>query len=339
MLGIKTKIKKIFRYYFPNDTLYKVRLDPSGITCNHKCIMCWQQQLSKQQRKNITTNYQKNKLLFKDYQKLIDSFPKSVNSVELVGGGEPLLFGDIEKLIKLIKEKKYLGSLITNGVFLSKPVRKALLTSKWEFIRISFHAASQETYQEIHAKDNFEIVVKNIKSFLSERDEKTSSIGLLFVIQKKNFHELEKFVKLAKKIGVDEIEFDYLIPDSKKELFLNKNELNKVIVDLGRLNSSLKNNINTVQKMFINHAWDTNKDRKRDYFDNATCHLHHLEINQAGKTTPCCLLWGSEINKDDNVKNTDIKDIWKLYKPLRKKLRQGKFPQHCIDNCYYDLKK
>lgn len=338
MFGVKTKIKKLIDQYFYYDALTTVRLDPSGMTCNHKCIMCWQQQLSQQQKKSLIIDYQKNKLLLKDYQKLISSFPKSVNSVELVGGGEPLLFENIEELIELIKEKKYSGSLITNGVFLSEPIRKTLINSKWEFVRISLHASSSKIYKKIHSKNDFEIVINNINALLKERKNKLPNVKLLFVVQKTNFHELKKFIKLAEKIKVDEVEFDYLIPNSKKELFLNKNELINVKKELNKMNTSLKNNISSIKKMLENDAWNMNKEIKKKYFDNASCHLNHLEISQTGNTTPCCLLWNSKINKNLNIKNMNIKNIWRFYKPLRLNLRKGNFPQDCIENCYYDLK-
>ena len=301
MFGIKTKIKNLINQYFCQDGLTHVRLDPSGITCNHKCIMCWQQQLSKSQRKNLTINFQKNKLHLDDYKKLIRSFPRSVKSIELVGAGEPLLFEDIKELIKIVKNKNYFGLLITNGSLLHKSIRQTLIQSNWNSIRISLHAGTAKTYKTIHSRDDFEIVISNIKALLKERENKLPYVKLLFVIQKDNFHELKKFIKLAEKTKVDEIEFDYLIPNSKKELFLNKNELINIKKELNKIDTSLKNNINSIKKMFKNDAWNINKEIKKNYFDHASCHLNHLEISQTGETSPCCLLWDSKINKHLNI--------------------------------------
>jgi len=337
MFGIKTKFIKLIDPYLNNDNLTNVRLDPSGITCNHKCVMCWRQQLTKMQRKELTKNFQENKLNLDDYKQLINSLPKTVKKIELVGAGEPLMFSDIKKLIRFIKQKKYSCSLITNGVFLNKSIRQILIASNWDYIRVSLHAGTEKTYKKIHGKDDFKNVIGNIKALLKERKNKLPYIKLLFVIQKQNFHEIKNFVTLAEKIGVDEIEFDYLTPNSKKELFLNENELTLVKKQFYKTNIPLKNNIESVKKMLTNNAWSTNREKKEFFLKNRTCQLHHLEISQTGITVPCCLLWNSEINKNLNIKKIDIKNIWKIYKPLRSNLNKGKFPQDCIKNCYYDL--
>src|SRR4030042_3480754 len=225
MFGIKTKIKKKIDRFLDHDVLKKLRLYPSGIACNHECIMCWIQQLSIQDKRSMILNNQKNTLSLDDYKNLIQSLPRSIKIIELVGGGEPLLFSHIDELMKIIKNRKYLGILITNGALLTEPIRQTIINSRWDYIRVSFHSGTAKTYKNIHGRDDFTLVVNNIKELLKKRKNNLPYVKLLFVIQKANSHELTSFIELAENLGVDEVEFDYLIPGSKRGLFLSKNEM------------------------------------------------------------------------------------------------------------------
>lgn len=141
---------------------------------------------------------------------------------------------------------------------------------------------------------------------------------------------------MAEILSVDEIEFDYLIPNSKKELFLSTNQQKKVKEILNEISTSLNHNITTIKKLFSNGTWSINQ--KKNYFKNKSCYLSSLEISHGGDTSPCCLLWNSKINKKFNIKMMKIKDIWKYYQSFRLNLRRGNFPPDCIKNCYYALK-
>lgn len=70
--------------------------------------MCWRQQLSKKERQTIADLNRKKQLLINDYRELIQSLPRSVKTIELAGGGEPLMFKHIKELIHIIKEKNIL---------------------------------------------------------------------------------------------------------------------------------------------------------------------------------------------------------------------------------------
>lgn len=337
MFGIKTKIIKLIDRRFRGDALKEINIYPLGFDCNHECVMCWRQQLNKQQRRTTIINNQKNSLYIDDYKRLIMSLPRSVKSIGLLGGGEPLLYSHIKELIKFIKKRKHYGSLITNGFLLSESIRQTLINSQFDFIRISHHAGTAKTYKVIHGRDDYKIVENNIKALLKERGNKLPYVALSFVIQKDNFNEIKNFVKLAERIGVDEIEFTYLNPSSKKELFLNKKELAEVKKDLVEINTPLKNNINSSNNMLNSGAWSGNQKRKKSYFKNKFCDISSLEVSQIGVTSPCCYLWDGKINQKFNIRTVDIRTIWRFYKPFRMNLLKGKFTHDCINNCNNDL--
>lgn len=201
------------------------------------------------------------------------------------------------------------------------------------------HAACDQTYKDIHGTNDFCIVIDNIRALLSKREHKLPWIKLLFVIQKGNYHEANEFMSLAEQLGVDEVEFDYLIPTSKDELFLSKKEVSALKKSLKNLKSSVINNRDIILKMFEDGSWSRNKKRKSTYYKDKYCSLNHLEISQMGVTSPCCLLWNTKANRELNIKDSNISSIWKSYSAFRKDLRKGKFTPECINNCYYNLPK
>jgi len=116
---------------------------------------------------------------------LFKRLPRTVTKIVLVGGGEPLLYPNILKLIALIKKNKYSGELITNGVYLNDKIINCLIYYKWDKIRISLHAADQRLYQKVHRAKDFNIVLKNIRDILKKRKKQiVPKISLLCVIKK-----------------------------------------------------------------------------------------------------------------------------------------------------------
>lgn len=71
-----------------------VRVYPVGYMCNHSCPS----------------------LTLFEYKKIIATLPPGVSTVEIVGGGEPLLYKDIALLTQIIK-RKIITVLLLRTVF------------------------------------------------------------------------------------------------------------------------------------------------------------------------------------------------------------------------------
>lgn len=104
--------------------------------------MCWRtsQQITQK------TGLNKNELRWPEYKQLIKSFPFTVKNIEIVGGGEPLLFPQIILMIRELKKRHLIGSLITNAVVLNKKISRELVDSRWDSIRVSLNAGSAPVY-------------------------------------------------------------------------------------------------------------------------------------------------------------------------------------------------
>lgn len=336
-LGIKTKAinfikdKTNFYHHFGPEI---IRVNPIGYACTNACPMCWRI-MNKITKKG---GLEKSELRWKHYKKLLSNLPFTVSSIEVVGGGEPLLFPQINSLFKKVKEKNVHASLITNGVLLTPKVSKLLIKLGWNEIRISINAGSKNVYPLVNGAYYFDKVVDNTKKLIDLRKGKNSPrVGLHFVIQKSNFKDIENFVELSEKLKIDFISLDNLIYDSPKHLKLDKKETKQLekILNKVKKQTKIENNIDQI----IKKIKQGNVKRKKSYFKDRYCQIvqSNLDISSEGVSVPCCMAYGEGISK--NLKEKDLKTIWKEFAPFRKDLKQGKFKKFCYEKCNYPLEK
>jgi radical SAM protein with 4Fe4S-binding SPASM domain len=338
MFGIKTRIKKYLTGRYASNRLTHVRISPVGYLCNHACLMCWRLQLNPAE-KSKQANGEVDHLTVSEYSQLIVSLPKSVEHVEIVGGGEPLLFPHLEDVCKQIKQKNIHGRLITNGSLLKEDVIKNLIIYSWDEIRISFHAGSAKVYKKVNGADDFFKVINNIRLLLKLRKNRLyPKISLLYVIQKDNYKDINAFAQLAELLAVDEIEFDYLIPTNIQHLLLNLRQTRKVIQDLKKVQKTtrIKNNAGNTVNMFKQHPlWRGIKDE--NYYRERYCQIvqHNIDISSTGDVAPCCI--ADDQLKYGNIRNTPISVVWENSRLFRKDMLEGKFKPFCYSNCNYNL--
>jgi wyosine [tRNA(Phe)-imidazoG37] synthetase (radical SAM superfamily) len=335
--GIKTKIinfaknKINFYHHFGPEI---IRINPIGYACTNACPMCWRV-MNKISKKG---GLEKTELQWKHYKKLLNDIPFTVKSIEVVGGGEPLLFPKIENLFKKIKEKNIHSSLITNGVLLTPKISKLLIKLKWDLIRVSINAGSKEVYTSANGTYYFDKVVSNVNKLVELKKNKNfPKIGLHFVIQKSNFKDIQNFINLSNNLKIDFISFDNLIYDSPKNLKLNKSEIKQLekILNKVKKETKIENNIDQIiKKLNQGHV-----KRDKSYYKNRYCQIvqSNLDISSEGVSVPCCMAYGEGISK--NLKDKDMKTIWKEFAPFRKELKQGKFKKFCYEKCNYPLEK
>lgn len=335
--GIKTKISKLVKnkinfYHHLGPRI--IRINPIGYACTNACPMCWRvmNQINKK------GGLEKTELQWKNYKKLLENIPFTVETIEVVGGGEPLLFPQIDKLLKLIKKKKINASLITNGVLLTPKISKLLIDIGWDMVRVSINAGSKEVYPLANGSFYFDKIVSNLEQLIALKKKKNSlKVGLHFVIQKPNFKDIDNFIKLAEKLNIDFISFDNLIYDSPEKLKLTKQEnqaLAKILI-LAQKHTKIDNNIEQIlKKIKQGHT-----KRKKSYFADKYCQIvqENLDISSEGVTVPCCMAYGEKISK--NLKEKDLKTIWQEFSQFRTELRKGQFKDFCYKKCNYPLEK
>ena len=102
------------------------------------------------------------------YLKLIDEAAKlGVKEVYICGGGEPLVRKDLLlRLMKLIKQKKMHGFLITNGTLFTEEDIIKIIEIGWDNISFSVDGANSRVNDSLRGKRGaFKLAVQNMKRF------------------------------------------------------------------------------------------------------------------------------------------------------------------------------
>jgi MoaA/NifB/PqqE/SkfB family radical SAM enzyme len=130
-----------------------------------------------------------------------------VQSIDFTGGGEPLLQ---PKLVEWIAEAKNAGcqtGFLSNGLLLKKDLLERILAAGLDWICISMDGATAEKYEEIRVGSNFKRVCENVANIAALRNGKIPKTMINFVLMDINYHQAPEIVRLAAKLGVDQVNF------------------------------------------------------------------------------------------------------------------------------------
>ena len=188
--------------------------------CNHKCIFCYHEKMTRVQR-NIDEKIVK--------KALKEAYCLGTREVGFYATGEPLLNNNLPHYIRMAKEMGYRYVYITtNGSLLNEEKQEALIKAGIDSIKFSINAASSESYYRIHGRDDFDKVIGNLIA-LSDRRLKNKlnfRIFISFIVTNLTVGEKKCFYNKYKKY-VDDI-FFYNV---RNQTGLMYDEVNKLLVD------------------------------------------------------------------------------------------------------------
>lgn len=179
--------------------------------CNLNCDMCMRKVLMEES----------GDMSLQTYKALLSIFPE-LESVNVIGIGEPLLNENIIEMIRL--GKKHLPprgtfSITTNATLIDDRLARKLVSSGLDDIVVSVDGATPETFDSIRKKATFSQVMANIDRLNKAKKELNSKkprLGFEFVAMKKNVAELPALVDLASKHGVSFIIVTNLLPHTEE---------------------------------------------------------------------------------------------------------------------------
>ena len=122
-----------------------------------------------------------------------------LETISVVGYGEPLLYRHFLEAIRLIRNKlpKTEILLTTNGVLLTETFSKCIIDCQVDEIIISVNAASREKYEWMNRVDRFDQVVSNTKKFLAllnqNRERKRTRAYVQILKELHSEEEIERF--------------------------------------------------------------------------------------------------------------------------------------------------
>ncbi len=114
------------------------------------------------------------------------------------------------RLVEWVAEAKGAGcetGFLTNAFFLEEEAARELIEVGVDWIGISMDGATKDLYEEIRRGSDFERVCENVATIAALRNGNVPKTMINFVLMNMNFHEIEEIVRLAARLGVDQVNF------------------------------------------------------------------------------------------------------------------------------------
>lgn len=185
--------------YHKNMSLENIRMAIDD-SCNLSCPSCRKEKIFLKSGKNF-------KMRLDLADKILNFFQNNAEktfNVHIGSDGDPfasLIYRYFMIKTKNLKNLKY--SIQTNGLLIKKNFHKFQHVLKnLNKIGISIDGATKQTYESLRVGGSYEKIIENLE-FLKEI--KNFDVHLHFVVQQKNYHEIEEIIELGLKYNVDKI--------------------------------------------------------------------------------------------------------------------------------------
>jgi len=178
---------------------YWLIIDPCNC-CNLRCPFC-----PTGQGRNVRT---KGKLSLDNFKRIVDKLGPYLIHVDLVNWGEPLLNENLLEMVSYAKQHHCDIKIDTNLTLLTEERARGLVLSGLDKIVVSIDGLTEETYGRYRQGGDFRAAMNNLLLLVKTRKvlKKTKPyITWQFLVFRHNEHEIEKAVKLGRKIGVDHV--------------------------------------------------------------------------------------------------------------------------------------
>lgn len=168
--------------------------------CNHKCIFCANQKMTR--KKGFIKKETVQSVLEQAYE-------LGTREVGFYMTGEPFLCNELPEYIKMAKEigMEYIY-ITTNGSLVSEEKMRAVAEAGLNSIKFSINGTDSKNYEFIHGVDDFENVYSNLKKCyeLREKNLYQYDIFISHIVTKYTEKELDVFKTKFEKV-CDEIVF------------------------------------------------------------------------------------------------------------------------------------
>ena len=152
-------------------------------------------------------------LQWEEFRRIVDQFP-ALDRVLLHGIGEPLLNRDLIRMI--VHLKKYGATVLFNSnvITLGPRLRRELIESRLDELRVSLDATTSATYARVRGVDAYHKVVANLEGLAAAKREVSTDaprVSLWFTALKDNIEEVTALVPLAVRVGAHGITLQRLV--------------------------------------------------------------------------------------------------------------------------------
>lgn len=191
----------------------------SSFACNLRCVMCpWPDYARRAENQG---------LMRPEIWDALRPHLRRVHSIDFTGGGEPLLQPELPGWVAEAHSAGCETGLLTNGFLLSEARSRQLMQAGIDWICISMDGADRQMYEQLRIGSSFDRVCGNVSGLARLRSGSTPKLMINFVMMDMNIHQVEDMVRLAARLGVDQLNFkqcDVIRADRGKGLGLFERE-------------------------------------------------------------------------------------------------------------------
>lgn len=169
--------------------------------CNLNCVMCGRN----------AANFKPTVFdmdVFRSFEPIMDT----IEEVTLMGWGEPTIHPHFNEMLKIIDKHSARKYFCSNGMNLKK-IKDAIFDYHVDVFAVSLDGATDETNSRIRRGSKIEQITEDLKDIVhikKERGLKYPWINFVFCAMRSNIKELPDLVRLAAKIGIEEVKVVYL---------------------------------------------------------------------------------------------------------------------------------
>ncbi|MDP8288215.1 MAG: radical SAM/SPASM domain-containing protein [Candidatus Electryonea clarkiae] len=266
---------------------------------------------------------QAGRLSFDNFRKIWDTIKPAPVRLQLWNQGEPLTNPDTPKIIRYAARSGSWVVMATNVELLAKKeLAEEIVASGLYEVVLSLDGASDNSHIAYREGGDFSKVETGIRNLVEAKKRLKLKYPLLtwqFIMFRHNLHEMTKAKQLAKKWGVDRIQFKTAQLED-----LSKDEGEKWLPDSPKLRRYKFNGDNWLLKR-----------RERFFCDRL---FSTAVILWDGTVVPCCFDKDGSYPMGNALENT-FPEVWhsKDYHKFRSEWIKGNRPEMC-DNCTEGLR-
>ncbi len=317
---------------------YHAEFSPTD-ACNYECFFCNSGWVDRSKR--LPWDIMESTLR--------DLIAGGLRSIRLAGGGEPLIYPEIENVFQLCLENRIdISNLTTNGYRLTPKIIDYLLRLDASEIIISFNDVDEKRYATTNGTTEraFGLVMENIRNLVSERAKRKLTrprIVQQFFLWKGNYDQIERAYDIGESLGVDHIyvrdmygiEPEKMMTDSElrdaaqRIQRLMDRDRERGLLSVSFPNEKILNEFKTHREQVIEQFGGSHQTvaqavmpTRKEY-----CYVawYSVVVRGNGEVFPCCFLASRPGYPPlGNVKEQPLREIWTgpKYAQLRTELRE-----------------
>ena len=181
----------------PESRRWRLLQVEASFACNLECVMCpWRGEEREAENQGLMRD--------ETWAAIVPHLPE-IDAVDFTGGGEPTLHPRLPEWIATAHAAGCTTGFLSNGFTLDEVISRAVIDAGLSWICISMDGATADVYEEIRPGSDFATVTKNVERLGALRRNGVPKTMINFVMMPQNIHQAEDMVRLAARLGVDQV--------------------------------------------------------------------------------------------------------------------------------------